>query len=214
MSNRESRLTALRNAFFSGLLLLAPITVTWMVFSWLVQTVGGGFRPLFFPETLQDHPRLQFLWDIVGMLAVIVLITILGWLSRYVFGQFFANLAERLVLNIPGVNAIYNTVKQVVDTFGPHKKAAFNKVVMLEYPRKGVWTLGFVTNTEQCEAQSKTGRELWSVFVPTTPNPTGGFMLLVPKEELIEMNMSVGDGMKMVISGGAVVPPGNCPPAT
>lgn len=210
-TRRESRLIACRNAFFSGLILLAPIAITWMVFSWLVETVGGAFRPIFFPATLQDHPSLQFLWNVITMLLVLVLITGLGWLSRYVLAQFFTGLAERFILSIPGINTIYTTVKQVVDTFGAQSRHVFSKVVMIEYPRKGTWTVGFVTNKTQGEPQKKLPVETWAVFVPTTPNPTSGFLLLVPKDEVIELDISVGDGMKMIISGGAVQPP---PPKT
>jgi uncharacterized membrane protein len=204
---RESRITVLRNAFLSGLVLLAPIAVTWMVFSWLVKTVGGSFRPMLFPETLMDHPSLQFLWNILTMFLVLVLITGLGWLSRYVLAQFFTGLAERFILSIPGINTVYTTVKQVVDTFSSQNRNLFSKVALIEYPRKGIWTICFVTNKSHGEAQQQLPAETWTVFVPTTPNPTSGFMLFVPKDEIIELDMSVGDGMKMVISGGAVQPP-------
>lgn len=202
----ESRLVAFRNAFISGLILLSPIAITWMVFSWLVETVGGAFRPIFFPATLQDHPSLQFVWNVVTMLLVLALITGLGWLSRYVLAQFFTGLAERFILSIPGINTIYTTVKQVVDTFGSQSRHVFSKVVLVEYPRKGIWTIGFLTNKTQGGPQKMLPVETWAVFVPTTPNPTSGFLLLVPKDELIELDISVGDGMKMIISGGAVQP--------
>jgi uncharacterized membrane protein len=202
----KTRVAELRTAFISGLLLLAPIAVTWMVFSWLVDSVGGAFRPILFPETLQVHPMLQFLWNILTMILVIVLVTGLGWLSRYVLGQFFAGLAERFILSIPGINSVYTTVKQVIDTFSAQSRHTFSKVVLVEYPRKGIWTVGFVTNKEQGGPQRMLPAETWTVFIPTTPNPTSGFMLLVPKSELIELDMSAGDGMKMVISCGAVLP--------
>jgi len=147
------------------------------------------------------------LWNILSTLIVLVLITGLGWLSRYVLGQYFGGLAERFILGIPGVNTVYTTVKQLVDTFSTQNRNLFSKVVLLQYPRPGVWTIGFVTSRTQGEPQEKIGGEVWSVFVPTTPNPTSGFLLLLPRSELVELEMSVGDGMKMVISGGAVVPP-------
>jgi uncharacterized membrane protein len=83
----------------------------------------------------------------------------------------------------------------------------FNKVVLVEFPRKGCWTIGFLTNTVQGEAQAKSDRDVWTVFVPTTPNPTSGFLLMLPRSEIVELDMPVGEGMKMIISGGAVVPP-------
>ena len=108
---------------------------------------------------------------------------------------------------IPGIGAVYNAVKQIVATFGTQNKNLFNKVVLVEFPRKGIWTLGFLTNKQQGEPQTMTGSETWTVFVPTTPNPTSGFLIMLPRHEITELEMSVGDGMKMIISGGAVVPP-------
>lgn len=203
----ESRLTALRNAFISGLVLLAPIGVTWLVVNWLVQTLGGNILSLIFPESIKAHPSMQFMWSVGATLVVLMLITGLGWLSRYVLGQFFAGLAERVIQSIPGINSIYNTVKQVVGTFGSHNKQMFSKVVLVELPRKGVWTLAFLTNKQQGEIQTHLRTEHWTIFVPTTPNPTGGYMLFMPKEDIIELDISVGVAMKMIISGGAVVPP-------
>ena len=103
---------------------------------------------------------------------------------------------------------MYNTVKQIVDTFGSKNRQLFNKVVLVEFPRKGTWTLGFMTNNAQGEAQVATGlADVLTVFVPTTPNPTSGFLLMVARRDVVELEMSTGDAMKMIISGGAVIPP-------
>jgi uncharacterized membrane protein len=205
-------LASLRNAFISGLLMLAPLAITWLVFSWLFERVGGGFRRYFFffvPDSLLDHAALSAVWNVLATIIVLVMITALGYLSRYVFGQFFGGLAERFIQSIPGVNTVYNTVKQIVDTFSTQNRSLFTKVVLVEFPRQGAYTLGFLTNKATGEPPAKLGKELWSVFVPTTPNPTSGFLLMLPKHEITELDMSVGDGMKMVISGGTVIPPGS-----
>jgi uncharacterized membrane protein len=211
MSARTSaHIVTIRTAFFSGLLLLAPLVVTVWAFTKIIDLVGGTFRPLCFfymPEWLRDTPRLAILWDILATLIVIVLVTLLGYLSRYVFGKYFLEVGERIIQGIPGVSAVYNTVKQIVDTFGTQNRNLFSKVVLVQYPRVNVWTLGFLTSKEQAEAQTRTGREVWTVFVPTSPNPTSGFLLMLPRDEIAELEMSVGEGMKMIISGGAVVPP-------
>jgi uncharacterized membrane protein len=159
---------------------------------------------------------LALLWDVLATIAVLVMITALGYLSRYVFGQYFGGLAERFIQSIPGVNTVYNTVKQIVDTFSTQHRSLFTKVVLVEFPRKGVYTIGFLTNKVRGDLPTGVTEELWSVFVPTTPNPTSGFLLMLPKQEIIELEMSVGDGMKMIISGGTVVPPagGSRPPQT
>ena len=206
----DSRYLTLRNAFFSGVILVAPISLTIWVFSKIVQMVGGTFRPVFFvfvPDRLRDRASLEAIWDILATLLVVALVTALGFLSRYVFGKFFFSIGHRFLQSIPGVSPVYNTVRQIVNTFSSQSRNLFNKVVLVEFPRKGCWTIGFLTNTAQGEAQTKAGTEMWTVFVPTTPNPTGGFLLIVPRTDAIELDMSVGDGMKMIISGGAVLPP-------
>jgi len=211
MSARSSgHIATIRTAFFSGLLLLAPLVATIWAFTKIVDLVGGTFRPLFFfymPEWLRDSPRLAILWDVLATIIVVLLVTLVGYLSRYVFGKYFLEVGERMIQGIPGVSAVYNTVKQIVDTFGTQNRNLFSKVVLVEYPRKEVWTLGFLTSKEPAEAQTRTGREVWTIFVPTSPNPTSGFLLMLPREDVVELEMSVGEGMKMVISGGAVVPP-------
>jgi uncharacterized membrane protein len=206
----QSRFITLRNAFISGALLLAPLIVTVWAFTNIINFVGGTFRPLFFffvPETFRDRPSLTILWDILATLLVIILVTGLGYVSRYVFGKYFVSIGERFMLSIPGVSAVYNTVKQIVDTFGTQNRNLFNQVVLVQFPRPGVLAIGFLTSKTQGEAQAKTTEEVWTVFVPTSPNPTSGFLLLLPRHEVTELEMSVGEGMKMVISGGAVVPP-------
>jgi uncharacterized membrane protein len=205
----SSRFVTFRNAFISGALLLAPLVVTLWAFSKIIDLVGGTFRPLFFfylPESLRDQSTLAVLLDIGATCIVIVLVTILGYVSRDVFGRFFVSIAERFILSIPGVGAVYISVKQIVDTFGKQDHQTFSKVVLVQFPREGCWTMGFLTNKAQGEAHSKTGAEAWTVFVPTTPNPTSGFLLLLPPAEIVLLDMTVGEGMKMIISGGAVVP--------
>jgi len=210
-----SRTVTVRNAFFSGLLLVAPLVVTVWAFSTIIDLVGGKFHPLFIrflPENLRD---IEALWKILATFIVVILVTLLGYLSHYVFGKLFFEVGGRFIQGIPGVGAVYNTVKQIVDTFNTQNRNLFNKVVLIEYPRKGVWTIGFLTSKEPSEVQSRIGGEVWTVFVPTTPNPTSGFLLMLPKADIVELEMSVGEGMKMVISGGAVVPPwpaGSKPP--
>ena len=207
-----SRFIQLRNAFLSGFMLLAPLAFTCWVFLLLFENVGGFFRPLLVrlvPEQLRGY---NIIWNILATVIVIALVTLLGYISRYVLGQYFGGLAERFIQTIPGVSGVYSTVKQIVDTFSTQNRNLFNKVVLVELLVPGgvaliADTIGFLTSKTQSEAQARVGAELWTVFVPTTPNPTGGYLLLIPKNEIIELEMSVGDGMKLVISGGAVVPP-------
>jgi uncharacterized membrane protein len=202
----HSRVTSLRHAFLTGLFLLAPLWVTGWAFFKIIDLVGGSFRPTFarlIPVRLQDIPLV---WDAAATLVVFALITLFGYISHYFFGKYLLELGERIVLGIPGLSTVYSSVKQVVATFGSQNRNLFSKVVLVQYPRPGIWTLGFLTSKTQAEVQARTELELWSVFVPTSPNPTGGFVLFLPPAEIVELEMSVGDGMKMVISGGGVVP--------
>ena len=211
---QPSKIVSLRNAFFSGVILIAPLWVTVWAFSKVIDLVGGTFKPLFFfyiPERLRDRPGFDVLWDILATIVVVALVTLLGYVSTYVFGKYFFGVGERFLQKIPGVGPVYNTVKQIVSTISNQSRNLFNKVVLVQFPREGSWTIGFLTNTTQGEAQAAIGAEMWTVFVPTTPNPTSGFLLILPKKDIVELDMSVGDGMKMIISGGAVVPP--WPPA-
>ena len=200
-------IVTVRNAFLSGLLLLAPLAITIWAFLKIVEIVGGSFRPLFdtlIPLRLQSIP---FVWDVAITLVMFGLITLFGFISHYLFGKYLLDLGERVITGIPGVSTVYGSVKQVVATFSTQNRNLFSRVVLVQYPRVGVWTLGFLTSKTQAEAQARAGRELWAVFVPTSPNPTSGFVLFLPPDEITELDMTVGDGMKMVISGGAVVPP-------
>jgi uncharacterized membrane protein len=203
----SSRFITFRNAFIAGALMLAPLCVTIWAFRLIVDLLGGSFRPFYehyLPESLQ---RIPFLLDVLATVVVVLLVTGLGFLSNYVFGKYFLSVGERAIQRIPGIGAVYNSVKQIVATFGTQNRNLFNKVVLVEFPRKGVWSLGFLTNKQQGEPHAIAGGEAWTVFIPTTPNPTSGFLLLLPRQDIVELEMSVGEGMKMIISGGAVIPP-------
>jgi uncharacterized membrane protein len=134
-------------------------------------------------------------------------VTLLGYLSNYVFGKYFLKIGENLIQRIPGIGGVYNAVKQILATFGSQNRTLFSKVVLVEFPREGCWSIGFLTNKQQSEPHVRVGETMWTVFVPTTPNPTSGFLVMLPAEKVTELDMSIGDGMKMIISGGSVPPP-------
>lgn len=201
-----------RNAFISGALLLAPLIVTLWAFSTVVDIVGGTFRPLYGHYLPQSLQRIPFFWDLLATVIVVLLVTAFGFLSNYVLGKYFFGVGERAIQRIPGVGGLYNSVKHIVTTFGAQKRNLFTKTVMVEFPRKGIWAIGFLTSKAQGEPHVLAGADMWTVFVPTTPNPTSGFLIIVPRNEVVELEMSVGDGMKMIISGGAVIPPNTTVP--
>ena len=116
------------------------------------------------------------------------------------------NFVERLINNIPLINSVYQTVKQLVDTISQSKKSFFQQAVLVEFPSKGLYSIGFLTNNARGEVQEKTKEDVRNVFVPTTPNPTTGFLLMVPNENIVYLDMSIGEAMKIIISAGAVTP--------
>jgi uncharacterized membrane protein len=189
---------------------LAPVGVTVFVINFLIQKIGIPTRQLIFffiPPNRSSYIWLEYGLYVGGILFVACLITLLGWLSKLLIGRILVNTFERVVDNVPVVRNVYNTVKQIRDTFVQQEKAVFQKSVLVEYPRKGIWVLGFMTGEGKGEVQASTSANLINVFIPTTPNPTSGFLLMVPKEEVHDLDMSIPDAMKLIISGGAVVPP-------
>lgn len=199
----------LRNAFISGLLLIAPVGVTLFVVNFLVQKIGGPTRQTFFffiPRDTLLYPWLEYGLHIAAVVIVVAIITMLGWLSQRLIGRMMVNLFERVIDNTPLVRNIYNSVKQIRDTFMQQNKAVFQQAVLIEYPRRGIFAIGFLTGEGKGEVQHRTKADLLNIFVPTTPNPTSGFLLMLPREEVQLLDMSIGDAMKLIISGGAVVP--------
>lgn len=200
---------SLRNAFVTGLIILLPLGFTFIVVNFLLKTIGTPASRIFFfflDPQLRQSPWVNPLLDIISTVVVIILITLIGFLSSYFLGRLIVNLSEKLFTKLPFIGSVYNTAKQIVDTFGKEKKAIFQKTVLFEFPRKGVYAIGFLTSTAKGEIQDSTHEDLVNVFMPTTPNPTSGFLLMIPKKDITELNMSTTEGMKLIISGGAVVP--------
>ena len=198
----------IKSAFLSGLLMLLPLGITFFILNILIQKIGQPASRLLFSNQLQnfDKSSIEVIFSIVSIFVVMLIITVFGWLSKYFFGKFVLRVTERLISAIPIISDVYCTVKQIVDTLGQDKQAVFKKAVLVEFPRNGLYSIGFLTNTAKGEVQIKTNEEVVNVFVPTTPNPTSGFLIMVPKDKIIELNMTIGDAMKVIISGGAVVP--------
>jgi uncharacterized membrane protein len=200
---------SLRNAFLTGIVVVLPLGVTIIVINFLLQRLGTPASHFFFwyldPEW-RNVPAVSFALEAISVLVVFLLITLLGYGSRFVLGRIILSGLERLLDRVPFINTVYRTVKQIVDTFSTQKKAIFQEVVLIEYPRKRSYVLGFLTSTARGETQEVTGQHIVNVFVPTTPNPTSGFLLMLPEEDITHLKMSITDGMKLIISGGAVVP--------
>jgi uncharacterized membrane protein len=149
---------------------------------------------------------MYWYWSLAALVLACVLIGIVGLLARNYFGKKIIQLVDRLLLHVPLLNKIYGATKQVNDAFTSGSKTAFRTVVLVEFPRAGVYSIGFITSEHQPQVQAKTGEKMVCVFVPTTPNPTAGFLLFVPEEKVTKLEMSVAEGIKYVISLGAILP--------
>jgi uncharacterized membrane protein len=200
---------SIRNAFITGLVVVLPLSVTIIVINFLLERLGNPASQFFFwyldPEW-RSMPAIKVMLEVISVFVVFLLITLLGFGSRFVLGRLMLNGLERLLDRVPFINTVYRTVKQIVDTFSQQKKAVFQEVVLIEYPRKRSYAIGFLTSTAKGETQAVTGQHIVNVFVPTTPNPTSGFLLMLPDEDVTRLQMTIAEGMKLVISGGAVVP--------
>lgn len=197
-----------RNNFVVGLITIMPLAISLAIFFALVGFVLDKTDRLlvFLPSQLRTSewkPLLSFLAFVIS----VVLVTLLGFIARNVLGKSLLQALENLALRIPLLNKIYGGVKQIIDAFSMSKKGVFQRVVLVRYPYRDSFAIGFVTSEAKGEVQNRTADDLINVFVPTTPNPTSGFLLMVPKRESIALDMSVADAIKLVISGGAVVPP-------
>ncbi len=194
----------MRRYLIAGLLIWLPLGVTVMVIKLLVDMMDQTLLVL--PSAY--HPDVVFGFHIpgLGVLLSVTVVLLTGVVVANFFGRRLVALWEKALAHIPLVRPIYSSVKQLTETVFTSGGQSFRKVMLIEYPRKGVWTLAFQTGTAMGEAQVKTGEDVISVYVPTTPNPTSGFLLLVSRSEVVELDMSVDDGLKMIISMGVVVP--------
>ena len=195
-------LVALRKSFFAGLLVVVPVAASVLIllglFTW--------FTDFLLPESLRQR-FLTPLYRVIVAVLFVVFTAFVGWITRMVAGRQLVAITESVIKHVPLLNKTYGFMKDVSQTVLSGKKTMFHRVVLVEFPRPGVYSIGFVTGVTEGEAQEKTKDAVINVFVPTTPNPTSGFLLLVPQQQLIDLDMTVAEGLKMVISCGTVVPP-------
>ena len=186
-----------RSKIFAGLAALLPLYLTFFVIKFLFVTL----------EEMSDPILIRFNLDIpgLGIILTVLLIYILGFLVTNFLGRKIFNIGERIVKKVPIVNMIYTTLKQITDTFTKGSTDAFEGAVYIQYPRQGLWTMAFISG----ESKTKDGVPYYHLFVPTTPNPTSGFFLMIPQADTVATGMSVEDGLKTIISGGLLAPDEN-----
>ena len=198
--------------FWAGLAIVLPGVVSVALLAWLFGTVANKTDTLliFVPRRLTHQNdgtgAMYWYWSLVALAVAIFLIGLVGLLARNYFGKRIIKWIDTTLLRVPLLNKIYSATKQINEAFSTSNKNAFRTVVLVEFPRPGVYTLGFITSEQHPEVLAGADEKLVCVFVPTTPNPTGGYLLLVPEDKVTKLNMSVGDGIKYIISLGSIVP--------
>jgi len=194
----------LRRYLIAGLLLWLPLGVTVLVVKLLVDFMDKTL--LLIPERFQPDVVLGFHIPGLGLVLSVAIVLFTGVIVANFFGKRLLSFWEAILAKIPLVRTIYHSVKQVVETLLSSNGKSFRKVMLIEYPRKGIWTLAFQTGHTTKEIQNKTGHKLINVFVPTTPNPTSGFFVMLPVEDVIELDLTVEAGLKMIVSMGVIMP--------
>jgi uncharacterized membrane protein len=204
---------SIRRKLAAGLIIVLPVIVTYWVVKFLFNAVNDTVTPVLTniirwvaPGSWAQYAWINFVAPLVSVILAVLVIYVIGLIGGNVLGRQLLGLLESLLLRIPVVRGIYSAARQFVDTFSRPEGTAFRGVVLVEFPREGTWSLGFVTGTAPREVVAHAAEKLVSVFVPTTPNPTGGYLLFVPERNAIRLEMSVDEALKMVISGGVLSP--------
>ncbi|MBI4667342.1 MAG: DUF502 domain-containing protein [Nitrospinae bacterium] len=200
---------SIRRIFFTGLLVSLPLVITIFIFKFVFELFDGLLGPVVTTAIrIMGAPiPPDFRIPGIGVVSTIAVIFFIGLVSANYLGRKLWDMAETALTKIPIIRSVYIAAKQVIDTFSTSNGAAFRKVALVEYPRKGMFSLAFITGTTRGEVAQRLGGEMVNIFIPTTPNPTSGFLLILPKEAVIELDMAVEDGVKMIVSCGLVVPP-------
>jgi uncharacterized membrane protein len=198
--------------FWAGLVAVLPAVITLAIVRWVFFTFSNLTATLliFLPAKLthrnNGEGEMYWHWNLVALVLAVALISFVGMLARYYFGRKMLEWMDSALMRIPLLNKIYGTTKQVNEAFSASNKSAFRTVVLVEFPHAGAYSIGFITNEQPPELKPSSGPRLVCVFVPATPNPTSGFLLMVPEDKVSKLDMSVAEGIKYVISLGAILP--------
>jgi uncharacterized membrane protein len=200
----------MRAYLLAGILITAPISITFYLAWVFIGFVDSKITPLI-PVKYNPETYLPFAVPGLGLLILMLGLILIGALAAGFLGRVWLRISERVLSGMPVIRNVYGAVKQILETVLAQQSNAFREAVLVEYPRRGLWAIAFITGRTEGEVQSITEEECINIFLPTTPNPTSGFLLFVPKADLIPLSMSVEEAIKMVISGGIVTPPDRRP---
>jgi len=212
LPKRPGLIARLRSSFLTGLVVIAPVAMT----MWLLWTTMGWIDSVVLPlvpDQIQPEKYIGINLRGVGLIIFLIFTVLVGWIAKGLIGRSLISFAESFVQRMPVVRSVYSGVKQIAETVFAQSERSFEKACLIQYPRKGIWAIGFISTEAKGEVarEAETEDTLISVFVPTTPNPTSGFLLFFPKSDIIELDMSVEDAAKLVISAGLVYPGGKDP---
>jgi uncharacterized membrane protein len=208
---RAGILTRVRNNFLTGLIVIAPIGLT----AWLIWSIIGWFDSWVLPFIPRDYrPDIwlleRFGLDVdirgIGVAFFLFFTLVVGWIVKGYIGRSILRSAENLVQKTPVVRSVYGGLKQIAETILSQDQQSFERACLVEYPRRGIWAIAFISTTAKGEIAARASERMLSVFLPTTPNPTSGFLLFVPEDDIVLLDMSVEDAAKLVISAGLVYP--------
>ena len=205
MNDKKSILAKIRGYFLTGIIVTAPVGLTFYVSFLFIGFIDSKVRNLI-PVKYHYDNILPFEIPGIGLLIVFIMLTFIGFLTAGIIGRYIIKLGERIIARLPIIRSVYGALKQIFESVLKTSSKSFREVVLIEYPRKGIWAIGFITGDTKGEVQEISKNTLVNVFLPTTPNPTSGFLLFVPRKDLKVLNMNVEEGIKMVISGGIVTP--------
>ncbi|HXI70889.1 MAG TPA: DUF502 domain-containing protein [Verrucomicrobiae bacterium] len=212
---KKSFFARFRASFLTGLAITLPAIISLAALKWLFGTVSSFTDALLFflkyfldPKAVYENGQsgaMFWYWSLLALILAVVLISTVGVLARYYIGKRMIEWLDTAMMNVPLLNKFYGAIKQVNEAFAGNKNS-FKTVVLVEFPREGMYSVGFLTSEQRAEMQQKTRENVVAVFIPTTPNPTSGFLVLVPEDKVTRLDMSVADGIKYIVSLGSISP--------
>lgn len=202
----------LRAYFLAGILVTAPLAITIALANWMIGFVDSQIVPMipmrYNPDVyLKEYLGYEIGIPGLGLIVLVVFITLVGAMTAGYLGRFIIKFSENMLNRMPIIRGVYGASKQILETVLKNQSNAFRQAVLVEYPRRGLWAVAFITGRTEGEVQNLIADDLVNIFLPTTPNPTSGFLLFVPRQDMILLDMPVDEAIKMVISGGIVTPP-------
>jgi uncharacterized membrane protein len=208
---RRGFFASFRSSFLTGLIVIAPIGITiWLLWtlagwidSWVLPLIPTRYNPA---ALINQYTGFEVDIRGIGVVTFLFFTVVVGWLAKGLIGRSLIRWAESLVLSIPVIRSLYSGLKQIAETVLQQGQQNFDKACLIEYPRKGIWAIAFISTKARGEVQAKTADDVVAVFMPTTPNPTSGFLLFVPQKDVTILNMPVEDAAKLIISAGLVYP--------